>query len=118
MKVDIEHEEATTGLVFKKAIHKIHCTVIFSEEEKYTIKKQRLNDMMIMERPPFPGKKVDPMVDFLFVRTLLKGKDTFATDTTIAANRYESELMTHLQELKTLITEGTHIAEKTKSFEL
>ena len=118
MKVDIQHEEAKTGLVFKKPIYKVHCTVIFSEEEKHIIKKEKLTNETILDRPPYPGKKADPAADRLYVNNLLRGKDTFAAETITEAKKYEETLIRCLQGLKAMITKGTEISEKTKSFEL
>lgn len=117
MKIDIEHEEGKTGLVFKTQIYKIHTTVIFSEEEKYTIKKEKLLDQVVLERPPNFGKKKYGNIDWLYVRDLLKGKDTFITDTITRAKEYEHELIKALGGLKNMITNGADMAQ-TKSFEL
>lgn len=50
MKITIKHEEKSQGLVFKKKLHGVALTVIFSEEEKAIIRERELTRVILLER--------------------------------------------------------------------
>ena len=126
MRVTINHEQKTTGLVFKKTKHAVVHSIQFSEEELATIKTRKLKSTVVMERkwdatmrekaaahPEYYDTVPPPN---LTVGDLLKG-DTYVCDTPVEAKRYEAQLIECLKTVKPFI-EGNQSSAQSKSFEL
>lgn len=123
MKVDIEHEEITRGMLRKKTYYKIKCNVQFSEEEKAIIKEGDLDGVIVMERPPSADIKVSANDEaewfYLRIGALNNDKwDEFCVDTKSDIAIYEEELKGSLKQLKTYLEANGNTDTSSKSFEL
>lgn len=55
MHVTVNRRETQKGMVFKKTLYWVDCTIVFSEEEKAIIKKAQLTDNYAMLYKVFMG---------------------------------------------------------------
>lgn len=124
MKVDIEHREGKKkiGLFKSVDVYYVLLTVEFSNEEKATIKKRKLEQRVVLERrPPFyRGNKDDTIADVydITIGRLLEGTNTYGLPSPSDAKDYEAELLPKLQRLKAFIIENTEVETHKKTFEL
>lgn len=127
MRVNIEHKETTTGLIFRKGVHSVVLTVSFTEEERAVIHKHRLQDTIIVERrlPNFRLKGMDRetyenLKDtyHLKISNLLKGPDTWTVETPLDAKVYDEEVRAALPRLKSYIEGNATPVKKSETFEL
>lgn len=122
MKVDIAHEERTKGLVFKKTLYGVRCSVTFSEEEQQIINQRKLKKRIVMRRPlsaDLDEEKYAGREDlfFLDIGDLMKRSDIYYLTAPSDAKEYEADLIGQLQELKAFLDGNAEVAES-KSFEL
>ncbi len=138
MKVDIKPVEKSQGLVFKKKLHGIALSVIFSEEEKAINAERKLDRVILMEREAPAdvdaekhesrglAKKLmtaavsgfDANHFHLTFGKLLRGTDTYFFHTPIEAKGYIDELKTDILPLAKSYLEGNKEAASSDSFEL
>lgn len=127
MRVSIEHEDKTSGLIFKTHQTEVAVTVIFSDEEQAVIKSRKLKDTVVLKREP-NAKEIEKRgaawvrqnddLYHLYIRNLTAGKpERFLCDTPIAAKIYEQELTGALKQLKEFLSGNAEIG-KAKTFEL
>ncbi len=138
MKVNIEHVEKISGVVFRKRLHGVALSVKFSEEEHAIITQRGLERDMVLER----GVPADVNAEkhekrgmvkklataavmgrdanhyHLTIGKLLQGTDTFFFDTPLEAKTYEQALHEVLPEVKEYIMGNESIEKKSGSFEL
>jgi hypothetical protein len=138
MKIDIKPVEKSQGLMFKKTLHGVELSVIFSEEEQAIIRERKLEMVNLMMRD-IPAdvdadkvqkrglaKKVaiiatmgaDRLAYHLTFNKLLKGPDTYFFATPIEAKDYILELKEDVLPLAKAYLEGNKDTASSDSFEL
>ena len=127
MRVSIEHNSKSKGLIFKKRYIEVATTVVFSEEEQAIIRSRKLKEFVVLKREPdmLTVERLGARDAAMFVETyhlrikdLASGKpDNYPFETPIEAKRYEAELTAALKTLKEFIGSNADTA-KAKTFEL
>ena len=139
MKINIRHVEKKQGLVFKKHLHGVELSVIFSEEEKGIIAERKLGRTILMERGAPADTDPDKMANrglakkiamsaikgdmdannfHMTFNKLLKDKDTFWFDTPIEAKEYDIALKEEILPIAKAYLEGNKEVGAEESFEL
>jgi hypothetical protein len=129
MRVSINTEEKSKGLIFRKPYFSVNVSVIFSEEEKAIILQRKLKDYIVMLRdwditrmneglaaraPEFWASLGKPD---LSVRHLMEGVDRYGLPDPVRAKEYEQSLVDALKTLKSFF-EGSKTVGEAKTFEL
>ena len=127
MRVSIEHNSGSSGLIFKKHFIRVAVTVVFSEEEQAIIRSRKLKDYVVLKREPdmltverLGARDAAQFAEtyHLRIKDLASGKpDTYPFDTPIEAKQYETDLTAALKTLKEFISGNADTA-KAKTFEL
>lgn len=141
MKVSIEHQEKSAGVLRRKTLHGVKVHVQFSQEELAVIESRNLKYTTIMDRGYSAdvshrkavkqesrslGRMVvnaavngkDANWTDLTINKLMKGPDLFFLETPLEAKAYEDQLKNGLVTLKDYIVGNEGVEEKTSSFEL
>ena len=141
MKVSINHQEKTTGMLRKTTFHGVEVSVQFSEEERSVIEKRDLKYDIVLERGHSAdvsdtkaeakenrglGRKLltaavsgkDANWTDLTINKLMAGPDLFFLKTPLEAKEYEDALKGRLVQLKDYIVGNEGVQEKSTSFEL
>lgn len=127
MRVSINHNEKSVGLVFKSTKHEVVTGVQFTAEELAIINGRKLKEFVVLSRgwdatmkekaakhPEYYDTLTPPN---LTIGKLVKGPDSYVFDTPIEAKRYEGELTEALKELKGFLV-GNQTKAESKTFEL
>jgi hypothetical protein len=127
MRVSIEHNDKTHGLVFKVHQVEVAVTVIFAEEELAVIRSRKLGDTVILERQADARTAEKLGAEYLAsvaegfhlrVKDLVKGKpERFTFDNPLQAKAYEQKLKAALTDLKAFLTGNAETGTAT-TFEL
>jgi len=127
MRVSIDHRDISHGLIFKKTLAEVICSVQFSAEELSVINGRKLKDYIVLERGwdatmqekaakhPEHYDRITP--PNLKIGSLVKGPDRYVLDTPADAKGYEARLTEALKTLKGFLQANESKAES-KSFEL
>ncbi len=139
MKIDIKPLEKSQGLVFKKKLHGVELSVLFSEEEQAIILERKLGRTMLMERGAPAGTDPEKMENrglarkivasaiagdmdasnfHLTFNKLLKAPDTYWFETPSEAKDYIAELKEVVLPLTKSYLEDNKEAASADSFEL
>lgn len=124
MRVTIEHNQRTEGLLFKTTYYGVRCTVVFTEEEKQIIKKNKLGDYIFMQRTGGTKKMREHHRDFpghqdIKVKDLLKADGVgYTLETPLDAKAYEQDLREHFKKLKDVIEGNQQVEKQSDTFEL
>ena len=138
MRVDIKPVEKSQGLVFKKKLHGVQLSVMFSEEEKAIIQERKLGHTILLERATpadvDAGKHanrglakkmltaavsgMDANHFHLTFSKLMHGPDTYFFETPIEVKEYIHELKEDILPLAKAYLEGNKEAADADSFEL
>jgi len=123
MKVTIEHQDVSKGLVFKENLVEVTVSVEFTEEEEAVISKFKLKNYVLLKRTPHRSlaKKYTPaeLEDLfnLYVRNIIHQPNSFLLDTPADAKNYDDELRGALKNLKAHLTSDAEV-KKSSTFEL
>jgi hypothetical protein len=118
VRVTILHIEEKAGRIFKRTVHTVVCSVVFTELELQVIEQRGLENDVLMERIPTTAKKDDdPNKYVLTVGSLLNGEDRFPCRTPLSAKQYEEELTEKLESLRGYI-DGNIDTGESKVFEI
>jgi hypothetical protein len=127
MRVQINHNETTSGFFRTTTKYEVVVRVEFSAEELAIIRQRNLADTIVLRRDPqaFQRKRFSPdelarlqdVID-LKISNLMKGPDSYICDTPLEAKNYEANLTDALKQLKSYIFANAEISDKSKSFEL
>lgn len=113
MRVSLKHRAVQRGLLFKKTLYEVACTVLFTHEEIQILRQRDLLKSKLLDRRPATAKVDDRDEKFqLLVNDLMNGKtDRFLLPDPSAAKRYEETLLEALQQLKLWITDNAELAD-------
>jgi len=105
VKIDIQHEEVKKGLVFKKTKYQVTMQVIYTEEEKQIMKKNKLSRLSLVDGENWwttNGKTPPGMHDHgIYAGHFTDEKPIkVVLDTPSDAKALESELVGGLRKLK------------------
>ena len=138
MKIDIKPVEKSTGMIFKKVLHGVELSVLFSEEEKAIIAARALERTVLRERGAPADIDADKHANRGLARKLvtaavagrdannfhltfgklLRGGDVYFFETPIEAKDYINELKSEVLPLAKAYLEGNKEAASSDSFEL
>ena len=113
MRVSLKHGSVVRGLLFKKTLYEVSCTVLFTHEEIQILRQRNLLQTKLMDRRPATAKIDDRDAQFaLLINDLINGKtDRFLLPNPSAAKRYEETLLMALQELKLWISDNAELGD-------
>ena len=127
MRVSIQHNQKSSGWIFKQPYIEVATSVAFSEEELAIIRSKKLQKFVLLERGPdfivckrFENDQayLNSLSGFeMSVAKLMKGTDTFNCETAVHAKNYEAQVTEALKTLKEFIVGNAQVAQS-KSFEL
>ena len=123
MRVHIEHGEEQKGLFIQKSFPTVTLRIEFSEEEQHIISSQRLDQTIIMERPPSRQLKVYEYDNFdkfhLRIAHILNFQSDvwFARDI-LEAKEYAAELEDCVRSLKEFLEGNAELDTQNRTFEL
>jgi hypothetical protein len=127
MRVSIDHNEKSVGLLFRSTKHEVVTSIQFTAEELAVINGRKLKEYVVLERgwdatmkdnaakhPEYYDTVPQPN---LTIGKLVKGPDHYVFDTPIESKRYEGQLTEALKQLKGFLV-GNETRAESKSFEL
>ncbi len=123
MKVTIEHQDVSKGLVFKENLVEVTVAVEFTDEEEAVISKFKLKNYILLKRTPHRSlaKKYTPTelenLFHLYLRDVIHQRNSFLFDTPADAKNYDDELRGALKNLKAHLTSDAEV-KKSSTFEL
>lgn len=141
MKVSIEHQEKSTGMLRRTTLHGVQVHVQFSQEELAVIEARDLKYTTVLERGYSADvsdakaekqesrglgrrlltaavKGADANTTNLTINKLMNGPDLYFLGTPLEAKGYEDALKEQLVQLKGYIVGNEGVEEKSSSFEL
>lgn len=112
MRIEIKHGVTTTGILKKTKFFTIEISVALSEEEKFMIKDQQIEEIMVMERqPPHSMGKTDADWAIRFEH-LLSGKiaqTNFVTS--VMAKNHAVAVLENFRKAKEFMIDNSKIGE-------